>query len=150
MRILLAADGSECSLRAAHSIADRPWPAGSEILVISVVELSVPLFRTPYPPYFDRHAMEGLRGEAMQRTEEALATAEGIVSGMGLPVSGTVMVPCAPAKALILEEAQKWGADLVVVGSHGRRGLTRFLLGSVSEAVAAHATCSVDIIRQAV
>jgi len=47
----------------------------------------------------------------------------------------------------IVEESKAWGADLIVVGSHGRRGLTRYLLGSVSEAVAMHAHCSVEVIR---
>jgi nucleotide-binding universal stress UspA family protein len=47
-----------------------------------------------------------------------------------------------------LSEAAEWEADLIVVGSHGRRGVNRFLLGSVSEAVALHANCSVEIIRR--
>jgi nucleotide-binding universal stress UspA family protein len=50
-------------------------------------------------------------------------------------------------KEVILDEAQKWGADLIVVGSHGRRGIKRFLLGSVSEAVAMNAHCSVVVVR---
>ncbi len=147
VRILLATDGSECSELAARYVAERPWPLGSEVHIISVVELSVPVFRIPYPPYFDPRAMEELRAEAMKRTEEAVMTAEQIVTDAGLPVSGTVAVPCASPKELILEEANKWGADLIVVGSHGRRGMSRFLLGSVSEAVALHASCSVAIVR---
>jgi nucleotide-binding universal stress UspA family protein len=91
--------------------------------------------------------MEDLRAEAMKRTEDAVMTAEKIVTDAGLLVSGTVAVPCATPKELILEEAHKWGADLIVVGSHGRHGLSRFLLGSVSEAVASHASCSVEIVR---
>jgi nucleotide-binding universal stress UspA family protein len=131
IRILLATDGSECSEFAARYIAERPWPLGSEVHILSVVELSVPLFRIPYPPYFDPRAMEELRAEAMKRTEEAVMAAEQIVTDAGLPTTGTVAVPCASPKQLILEEAHKWGADLIVVGSHGRRGMGRFLLGSV-------------------
>jgi nucleotide-binding universal stress UspA family protein len=52
------------------------------------------------------------------------------------------------AKDVILDEAETWGADLIVVGSHGYHGLRRFLLGSVSQAVAAHAPCSVEIVRR--
>jgi nucleotide-binding universal stress UspA family protein len=48
---------------------------------------------------------------------------------------------------MIFQEAAEWGADLIVAGSHGRRGASRFLLGSVSEPVAFHAKCSVEIIR---
>ena len=50
-------------------------------------------------------------------------------------------------KRVILEDAEAFGADLIVVGSHGHGMLDRFLLGSVSQAVALHATCSVEIVR---
>jgi nucleotide-binding universal stress UspA family protein len=50
-------------------------------------------------------------------------------------------------KEVILDEAEKWDADLIVVGSHGYRGWQRFLLGSVSQAIASHAPCSVQIVR---
>jgi nucleotide-binding universal stress UspA family protein len=52
-----------------------------------------------------------------------------------------------PAETII-ETAKKWGSDLVALGSHGYRGFTRFLIGSVSYAVASHATCSVEIVRK--
>jgi nucleotide-binding universal stress UspA family protein len=47
-----------------------------------------------------------------------------------------------------LDEAEKWEADLIVVGSHGYQGFKRFLLGSVAQAIASHAHCSVEIARQ--
>ena len=50
-------------------------------------------------------------------------------------------------KQIILDEAEGWGADLIVVGSHGRGLMGRFLLGSVSQAVALNARCSVEIVR---
>jgi nucleotide-binding universal stress UspA family protein len=50
---------------------------------------------------------------------------------------------------VILDCATKWKADLIVVGSHGKNGIQRLLLGSVSEYVATHAKCSVEIVRGA-
>jgi nucleotide-binding universal stress UspA family protein len=47
----------------------------------------------------------------------------------------------------ILDTAAEWKPDLIVLGSHGRRGIAKFLLGSVAEAVARHARCSVLIVR---
>jgi nucleotide-binding universal stress UspA family protein len=145
MKILLATDGSEYSQLAARSIAERPWPEGTSIRALSVAELSLPLLEMPY---FLPHTMEKLRGEAMQRAEEAEMAAEETLANAGLEESGTVAVPTGTPKEVILENAEEWGADLIVCGSHGRRGLSRFLLGSVSAAVATHAKCSVEIIRR--
>jgi nucleotide-binding universal stress UspA family protein len=50
-------------------------------------------------------------------------------------------------KKVIVEEAERWGANLIVIGSHGYGPVKRFLLGSVSHAVALHAPCSVEIVR---
>jgi nucleotide-binding universal stress UspA family protein len=50
-------------------------------------------------------------------------------------------------KRVILDEAERWNADLIVVGSHGYGILDRLLLGSVSQALALHAPCSVEIVR---
>jgi nucleotide-binding universal stress UspA family protein len=51
-------------------------------------------------------------------------------------------------KQVIVEEAERWGADLVIVGSHGYGSVKRFLLGSVSQSVVLHAPCSVEIVRK--
>jgi nucleotide-binding universal stress UspA family protein len=50
-------------------------------------------------------------------------------------------------KQVIVEQAEQWGADLIVMGCHGFGPVKRFLLGSVSQAVAVHAPCSVEIVR---
>ncbi len=145
LKILLATDGSECSKATVRSVAERPWPKGTEFRILSVIEPSAPLLK---PPYFSHEKMEELRGKDMQRAQQAVCVAETILSGAGLESSSTIAVPAATPKELILSEAAEWGAELIVVGSHGRRGVSRFLLGSVSEAVALHAQCSVEIIRR--
>ena len=50
-------------------------------------------------------------------------------------------------KSKIVEDAARWHSDLIVLGSHGRKGMDRFLMGSVSDAVARHAPCSVQVVR---
>ena len=121
----------------------RPWPSGVEVRVLSVVELSVPLLQPPY----SSPLMETLRADAMQRAQNAIRAAEQIVAGTGSSVSSAVSVLLDSPKVIIPDDARQWGADLIVVGSHGHRGINRFLLGSVSEAVAMHADCSVEVIR---
>jgi len=145
LKILLATDGSPCSNVAVQSVAGRPWPAGTGFRILSVVEPAVPLL---HPPYFSHERMQELRGGDMQRAQQAVCAAEHLLNGAGIESTSTIAVPAATPKELILSEAAEWGADLIVVGSHGRRGASRLLLGSVSEAVALHAQCSVEIIRQ--
>jgi len=144
LKILLATDGSPCSNAAMRSVAERPWPGGTEFRILSVVEPAVPLL---HPPYFSPERMQELRGQDMQRAQQAVCIAEDILSGAGIESTSTIAVPAATPKELILNEAAEWGAELIVVGSHGRRGASRLLLGSVSESVALHAQCSVEIIR---
>ena len=57
-------------------------------------------------------------------------------------------LPSGDPRKVILDEAKDWGADLIVLGSHGYRSLERLMLGSVSESVATHAHCSVEVIRE--
>ncbi len=51
-------------------------------------------------------------------------------------------------KEVIVDEAEQWDADLIVVESHGYGNVEKFVLGPVSQAVASHAPCSVEIVRQ--
>lgn len=148
MKVLLATDGSACSQRAARSIVECPWPSGTEIRVLSAVELVLPATRALLPPFLDSAFIESAQGEAMKRSQDAIAQARQILSASELNVSESVSVLLEPPKEIILDEAAEWGADLIVLGSHGRQGVDRFLLGSVSEAVAMHAGCSVELIRE--
>ncbi len=91
--------------------------------------------------------LELQRAEAMKRAEEAVASAVEILSKTFPKISESISVLLNGPKAVIIDEAEKWGADLIVVGSHGHHGIERFLLGSVSEGVALHAKCSVEVIR---
>jgi len=147
-KILLATDGSDFSERAARSIAERPWPAGTEVGVLTVVELVMGSAQALLePPYVDNDQMELLREEAMRRAQKAVAAAVEILSKTFPKVSESISVLLDGPKKVIIEGADQAGADLIVVGSHGHRGIERFLLGSVSEGVALHAHCSVEVIR---
>ncbi|MEQ1885123.1 MAG: universal stress protein [Bryobacteraceae bacterium] len=148
MRVLLATDGSTCSVEAAHSIAKRQWPKGTEVKVLSVVELNPTFMQAAFePPFADQEGMEEIREAAIGRAQNAIAEARKIIEDSGVTTSESLSVLLEDAKKIILDEAQDWKADLIVLGSHGRHGFQRFLIGSVSEAVAMHAGCSVDVIR---
>ena len=146
MKILLATDGSDCSKAAVDAVAERPWPEGSEVMVISAIEL-------PYTPMTESWALPDSYFKELETvgTEQAKTAvnqaAKRLKSARGELVIMTE-VANGPAKDMILDEAEKWGADLIVLGSHGYRGWRRFLLGSVSHAVATHARCSVEIVRR--
>jgi nucleotide-binding universal stress UspA family protein len=141
-RILLATDGSECSDAATRSIAARPWPAGSEVKVLSVVYYADPLIDEwkEIP-----HDIAGIERELSKQREKDTLAARTIIENAGLKVTSSVLTGY--PKSVILDQAKEWNADLIVVGAHGRRGLSRLFLGSVSEAVAIHAHCSVEVIR---
>jgi nucleotide-binding universal stress UspA family protein len=142
MKILLATDGSAYSVAAAQSVVERPWPERAEVRIVSVVEVA----RPPVQPFHVNPALaQALVDEQIKQAQDAVSNAERIISPLGLKTSSTM--PIGSAAGIILEQVEQWDADLVVVGSHGRHGIERLLLGSVSEAVALHAACSVEIIR---
>ena len=144
IRILLATDGSDCSALAARSIAGRPWPMGSEVRIICAPEF--------YPPLVDVETVdpevwEDLRRASIDQADESVVAASKILHNSPLKIQTFVPTIFAGAKAVVLDEAWGWSADLIVMGSHGRRGLDRVLLGSFSEAIAMNTHCSVEVIR---
>ena len=146
MRILLATDGSSFSDEAVNEIATRPWPEGSEVKIISVVEPPLlPMVETWVPPDNYIEALEQA-GEEQARSIVGKA-ADLINKGQGDKLRVTTEIVKGHPKHGIIEAAEEWKTNLIVVGSHGYRGLTKLWLGSVSQAVAAHARCSVEIVR---
>jgi nucleotide-binding universal stress UspA family protein len=146
MKILLAVDGSACSNAAVAEVARRPWPDGSSIKVITAFEVPTPPapegWALPLNYFEEMHA--ALRKQAQTIVDDALQTLKAAVNkGISLDA---VLLP-GPPRTVILDEAEDWSADLIVVGSHGYRAWERFLLGSVSQSVVSHAKCSVEVVR---
>ena len=153
MKILVATDGSDCSLAAAQSVARRPWPDGTLFQILSVEELvfvDTPIAASSPAAIYPPSLLEELMANARERATAAAESAKRILTQAGLKIAAPKPVPAGDPRNLILEAAQAWPADLIVLGSHGRSGLDRFLMGSVSEAVAVHARCSVEVIRTSV
>ena len=146
MRILLAVDGSPCSDAAVDGVATRPWPSNSEFRVVSAFEL--PLSPTPEvwpisPAYYTE--MDWAVSELARKGVDASSSELKKALGQSANVTGQILA--GPPSSAILEEAERWKADLIIVGSHGYGTLRRLVLGSVSQAVVLHAKCSVEIVR---
>lgn len=143
MRILIATDGSESSLAALRSVAQRSWPPNSITKVICVPEFIL----AKDPSYFETHEVKDLGEAAIEDARISIAAGVGILSESGLSVCSAIPAFHDRPYKVILREADDWHANMIVVGSHGRTGFDRAVMGSVSETVALHASCSVEIIR---
>jgi nucleotide-binding universal stress UspA family protein len=149
MKILLAVDESPCSEAAVRSLATYVRPAFTEVHVVHAVEWPDDL--PPYLTFAEGSVAVGdvmARHEALDRHARALVErVAGTLRPLGFKV--TTSVVNGHAEGAILQAAREWKPDLIVLGSHGRRGIDRLLLGSVAEGVMRHATCSVEIVRSA-
>ena len=147
-KIILALDGSEKSEAAVDEIARQYFSADSEVRVISVVE---PIYFPGVDPMsgVDMELYVQIEKNAQKvaqvTVEKATAKLQAFKESSQFKV--TTKVLSGSPKSVILEEAEAFGSDLIVVGSHGYGMIERFLLGSVSQAVALHAKCSVEIVR---
>ncbi len=148
-RVLLATDGSDDSLAAIRFVAGRPWTKDTVFEVLSVAEGAAKPVAGFYPGYLEESEMEYLNDAARNTAEGAIVDAEQILRAASLNVAERVPIPSGTPNDRILRGAERWGADLIVVGSHGKRGFRQFLIGSVSESVAMHAPCSVEVHRTA-
>jgi nucleotide-binding universal stress UspA family protein len=148
-KILLAIDESPCSAAAVEAVLKQFPPQLSEVRVLHVDE---------WPK---GHAdVSGLRRRSRRRephrldAQRAMALRRGTGFACRRPTDSRE-IPCkdrdAPRRraSRILDFAADWRPDVIGLGSHGRRGVDRFLLGSVSEGVVRHANCSVEVMRGA-
>jgi nucleotide-binding universal stress UspA family protein len=146
MRILLAVDGSPYSEAAIKEVASRVWPAGTEVKIVTAFEL--PLAPAPevwaLPPDYFEQLEQAARDHAKSVNDGAVVQLKGSAAPT-IEISGEILA--GSARSVILEEAEAWAADLIVLGSHGYGAWQRFLLGSVSQAVVSHAKCSVEVVR---
>jgi nucleotide-binding universal stress UspA family protein len=145
MRILLPIDGSEFSDAAVQTVASTIRPEGTRVAIFSIVEpleyLNPPQMDVGYAPELNQ-----IRKERKEQARIYVTTAAQRLQSAGFDVDTSVVED--EIRGAILDFAKDWKADLIVVGSHGRRGLTRFMLGSVAESIARHAHCSVWIVRK--
>jgi len=144
LRVLVATDGSPFAEAALDSVAKRPWPTGSEFKVVSAPE--APVLGGEYPYYATEHVAE-LTDRSVESARRAVESGAAELATAGLTVSKEILEPSSGPAHAILAAAKDWAADLLVLGSHGRRGFDRFILGSVSETIALHAGCSVEVVR---
>ena len=144
MRILIAVDQSPHSERAVQFVSRMRWPAGSRVIVASV--LSPPLS----PPVAGVDAgvslMVEVSAEQVTETRTLVAEAEAELRAAGIATENRL--PTGDPREVLLRLVEDERVDLIVLGSHGRTGLAKLLLGSVSSHVVTHAHCSVLVVKE--
>ena len=143
MRVLLAVDGSPASEDAIEEVRRRPWPTPTTVRIVSVIQ--------PYTPPMTEVVLaaatiDDIRRRQAVEAERLTAAAGERIAGPGVTVETAVLE--GDPRTMIVDDADAWQADLIVLGSHGRTGLKRLVLGSVAQSVVAHAHCSVEVVRR--
>lgn len=144
VRIVIGFDASPGAEAAVAAVAARKWRDQSEVKILTVTDSLVPTaigrFVAPVVNWteeetrIERRLIEGIAERSLHKLQNA-----------GLKV--TLCVEVGIPKQSLVEEAQSWHADCIFVGANAHGRFERFLLGSVSAAVAARAHCSVEVIR---
>jgi len=144
-RIVAGTDFSDPVLPALRAAGDEAERTGAELTVVHSLDMVWSLAAYPAlafggaPFNISMEQIKELELVATQRLEESLKQ---------LNLSGDTLVTIGPAGRALIDIASERKADLIVVGTIGRTGLRRALLGSVAETVAKGAPCSVLIVRQ--
>jgi len=140
MKILIAVDDSEFSQGAVQNVVDLFNPQTTEVMLLTVL---VPTYHS-IPPQMSRF----YEPEMEQREKEARALLDCYSTKLrAVRFVVDTALENGDARSTIVDFARQWGADLIVIGSHGHKGWERLLLGSVAESVVRHATCSVLVVR---
>lgn len=147
MKILLPLDGAPCSTAAVEAVANQFRPADTEVRLLHIVEWpkSLPMHLALGEGPTAGADLLASRDRAFREGEGLLARAAERLKEAGFNTSRAV-VP-GDARDSIIGAAADWHPDLIVIGSHGWKGLDRFMLGSVSDAVIRRAPCSVEVVR---
>jgi nucleotide-binding universal stress UspA family protein len=148
MRIL-PIDGSECAAAATRAVIAQLRLQNTDVRVVHAVDWE---HLTPISLQFERgsevaHAYHRLGDRTARDADALVVCAARQLQDAGFSTS--TVVQAGEPRRVILDAAAAWRADLIVVGSHGKTGFDRLLLGSVSEHIARHATCSVEMVRMA-
>jgi nucleotide-binding universal stress UspA family protein len=139
MKILMGIDDSKFSGDVVRAIVTQFRAENTEVRVLHVLQ---PV--APAPPQM----APGYAPELEDQKKQARELVERIANELGSAgFKVDIAVEIGDIRETIIDSAAEWRADLIVVGSHGQRGIQRFLLGSVAEFVARHAKCSVEIVR---
>ena len=155
MKVLIAYDGSVCSDNAIVDLRRAGLPTVAEAIVLSVAEMSPRAASIPVGALAVGPGLilaDGMESE--ESCEDELRTAKTVAyqgadrlrsdfPGWKIDTEAWVYAP----GSAIARKAHAWKPDLIVVGSHGRSGISRWALGSVSQYVLHHVTCSVRISR---
>ncbi len=142
-RILVPVDGSETSTRGLHEAITIAKVQGSQLLLVHVVNEYI-LDMTYSAGFFPQNLIDSL----VKTGRAALDAGESAAKKEGVKVDSILIESIGGAAAdLILAEAKKWKPDLIVMGTHGRRGLARVALGSDAENVVRAATVPVLLVR---
>jgi nucleotide-binding universal stress UspA family protein len=138
-RVVVGVDGSESSQAALRWASLEAQEHQAELVALLAWRPPPPEIAPPSIPPL------GLDTYAQGQAEQILADTLAAVFGGEPPVPVTAQVAEGPAAKLLIEASRT--ADLVVVGTRGHGGFAGLLLGSVSQQVAAHAACSVTVVR---
>ena len=148
-RIILGVDGSAGAQQAVRAVAARAWTPGSEVRVVVAEDVlianSVYALIPPVNEFVDE-VIRSERTEAERIAEEAVKQLRSELDGKSVTVSSAVLT--GNPKQVLVRHAEEFGADCIFTGATGfSNPIERFLVGSVSAAVAARAHCSVEVVR---